>query len=101
SDMFALCCWICGTEIHKNFTVQISPLETIDTLKVMIKASNTSGMAASASQLYKPHDPVAEPYNANLGKLQLSSLEAPLLSSCQISDLFEEPPPKGYIHIII
>ncbi|KAG1724833.1 hypothetical protein EDD22DRAFT_751449, partial [Suillus occidentalis] len=99
--MFALCCWIRGTEIHECFTVKISPLETIDTLKVMIKASDTSGMPASALRLYKPHDPVAEPYEANLGRLQLSSHEAPLLPSRQISDLFEEPPPKGHIHIIV
>jgi hypothetical protein len=101
SDMFALCCWIRGTEIHECFTVKISPLESIDTLKVMIKASDTSGMPASALRLYKPHDPVAEPYEANLGKLQLSSHEAPLLPSRQISDLFKEPPPKGHIHIIV
>jgi hypothetical protein len=101
SDIFAIHCWIRGTEIHESFVLNISPLETVHALKTMIKNCQELDMAASALRLFKPHEPVAEPHDVNLGNLQLSTLGAPLRSSQQMSDLFNEPPQKGYIHIIV
>ncbi|KAG1756188.1 uncharacterized protein EDB91DRAFT_1241284 [Suillus paluster] len=99
--MYDLHCWIRGTEPHEIFTLKISPLDTVDALKTMIKDSQGVEMCVSALQLYKPHNPVAEPYEANLSNVILSTLEPPLLSTHQISTLFEGPPPKDHIHIIV
>ncbi|KAG1777577.1 hypothetical protein EV702DRAFT_1045317 [Suillus placidus] len=92
SEMFTLYCWIRGTEIHKHFSLKISPTETVD------KALE---MPASVLWLYKPSLPVAEPFEASLGNVRLSELGKPLLSLHDISHLFNEPPPKHHIHIIV
>jgi hypothetical protein len=100
-NIYTLHCWIRGTEIHESFNSKISPSETVDTLKTMIKDNQALDMPASALRLYKPRHPVAEPYETNMGNVKLSMLEAPLLSSHQISTLFDGPPPKDHIHIIV
>jgi hypothetical protein len=101
SEMFTLYCWIRGTEIHEYFGVKISRIDTVDTLKTMIKDNQALDIPASALRLYKPNLPVAEPYEASLGSVILSELGKPLLSSHEISSLFNEPPPKHHIHIIV
>jgi hypothetical protein len=101
SEMFTLYCWIRGTEIHEYFGLKISPIETVDTLKTMIKDCQALPMPASGLRLYKPSLPVAEPFEASLGNVTLSMLGNPMLSSQDISYLFSEPPPKHHIHIIV
>ncbi|KAG1758952.1 hypothetical protein EV702DRAFT_929563, partial [Suillus placidus] len=99
--MFTLYCWIRGTEIHEHFSLKISQTETVHTLKTMIKDYQALEMPASVLRLYKPSLPVAEPFEASLGNVRLSELGKPLLPSYDISRLFDEPPPKHHIHIIV
>jgi hypothetical protein len=101
SEMFTLYCWVRGTEIHEYFGLKISPIDTVDTLKTMIKDCQALEMPASALRLYKPSVPLAEPFEASLGNVKLSNLGKPLLSSHEISSVFNEPPPKHYIHLIV
>ncbi|KAG2335340.1 hypothetical protein BDR05DRAFT_1006916 [Suillus weaverae] len=101
SEMFTLYCWIRGTDIHEHFELKISPTETVNTLKTMIKDYHALEIPASALRLYKPSLPLAEPFEASLGNVRLSELGEPLLSLQDMSHLFNEPPPKCHIHLIV
>jgi Crinkler effector protein N-terminal domain len=101
SEIFTLYCWIRGTDIEQHFSVKISSLETVETLKNVLKESQAIDVPASALRLYKPRDPVVEPYHQNLRNVILSKLGKPLIARHKISSLFKAEPPEEHIHIIV
>ncbi|KAG1790113.1 uncharacterized protein HD556DRAFT_1198045, partial [Suillus plorans] len=101
SEIFTLYCWIRGTEIDQHFSVKISRFETVDTLKNVLKKSQAIDVPASALRLYKPRNPVVEPYDQNLRNVILSELGKPLIAMHKLSSLFKAAPPEEHIHIIV
>jgi Crinkler effector protein N-terminal domain len=101
SDVFTLNCWVRGTDIDRVFGVKISRFETVDTLKTLLKEAQVIDVPASSLRLYKPRDPVAEPYDENLRSVLLSELGKPLPPLRKLSSLFAAAPPEERIHIII
>ncbi|KAG2363360.1 hypothetical protein BDR07DRAFT_1608884 [Suillus spraguei] len=101
SDVFTLNCWVRGTDINRVFGVKISRFETVDTLKTLLKEAQVIDVPASDLRLYKPRDPVAQPFKENLRGVVLSELGEPLPPFDDLSDLFPAVPPKKHIHIIV
>ncbi|KAG2065397.1 hypothetical protein BDR04DRAFT_1108553 [Suillus decipiens] len=101
SDVFTLNCWVRGTDTNRVSCVKISRFETVDDLKRLLKEYHAIDGPASALELYKPRDPVAQPFDENLRSVVLSELGEPLSALDDLSDLFPAAPPKKHIHIII
>lgn len=101
SDVITLFCWIRGTKTDQHFGVTISRFETVDALKNLLKESQAIEVPASALRLYKPIDPVAEPYDENLRNIALSDLRKPLIATRKLSALFPAVLPEEHIHVIV
>ncbi|KAF9222170.1 hypothetical protein BS17DRAFT_881294, partial [Gyrodon lividus] len=101
SNVFNLSCWVRGTPVHTSFVIIVSKIETVNTLRQLIKESEQIDVPASALRLHKPRDPVSEPYDENLSSVILSELGKPLPPSRKLSALFAVPPPEEHIHIIV
>ncbi|KAF9226140.1 hypothetical protein BS17DRAFT_878808, partial [Gyrodon lividus] len=101
SDVLTLYCWVRGTDIDQLIDIKISRTETVSTLQKLLKESEGIEVPASALRLYKPRDPVPEPYDENISSVILSELGKPLSPSHELSEVFTAPPPKRHIHIIV
>ncbi|KAF9220860.1 hypothetical protein BS17DRAFT_820387, partial [Gyrodon lividus] len=104
SDFFELCFWVRGQRANRVALIDISRTATVGTLQKLLKGSEENtfrAVDASALQLYKPRDPVPEPYDENLSSVILSELGEPLSPSHELSEVFTAPPPKRHIHIIV
>ncbi|KAF9219009.1 hypothetical protein BS17DRAFT_790192, partial [Gyrodon lividus] len=79
------------TDIDQHFGVKISRTETVDALKTLLKQSHPNtfhDVDAPTLRLYKPRDPVPEPYDENLSSVILSELGKRLPPLRKLSDLF-------------
>jgi hypothetical protein len=102
SDEITLYCWIRGTDIDEQVGAIISRNETVDALKRrLLLESRAIDVPAAALRLYKPIDPVVEPYDEYLRTVTISKLGKQLPASRKLSSVFEAAPPEDHIHIIV
>ncbi|KAF8836699.1 hypothetical protein BDN67DRAFT_280511 [Paxillus ammoniavirescens] len=104
SEIVTLSCWVRGTPIDATFRVGVSLTEDVGTLKTLIKqlqANTFRDVDPLVIRVYKPKDPVPEPYDESLRSVALSDLGKPLPSSRQLSKEFVWPLAEDHIHIIV
>jgi hypothetical protein len=104
-EEFTLNCWVRGPHAGRIFGVKISNTETVATLKEAIKNKNSAAFRdvdAVTLDLYKPRDPVGEPYKEILSKFILSEHGELLeIGPRRLSRVFPNAPTECNIHIIV
>ncbi|KAI6154566.1 hypothetical protein BKA82DRAFT_166271 [Pisolithus tinctorius] len=90
SDDLSLRCWVRGTSVDATFIIKISPAETVDTLKQLIKESASLEVPALALRLFKLKVPLRRPYKETLNGSLNTNNDGTLLNGRQkISACFE------------
>jgi hypothetical protein len=103
-DRLNLFCLVDGEPQSNVFSVKPSPADTVDDLKKLIKTEKTnqfSDVDADQLTLWRVSISVVP---ANKHKpIVLNEVESPteLEPTDDVSDVFDEPPPKKTIHIIV
>ncbi|KAI9574356.1 hypothetical protein HD554DRAFT_1992315, partial [Boletus coccyginus] len=96
---------VCGSDIERIFEVKISKMRTVTTLKKAIKNEKLMAfhnMNADTLDLYKPRNPVGEPYKENLRQIiLLEHVELLEFGPHQLSGVFPNIPPECNIRIIV
>jgi hypothetical protein len=101
-DLLTLNCWVRSG--NDAFQVTISKTESVSNLREAIKnkkAATFCDVDADDLALYKPKDPVSEPYEENLSKFILSENARLLKGTHELSEVFPASPPKQDIHVIV
>ncbi|KAH0834040.1 hypothetical protein J3R83DRAFT_11293 [Lanmaoa asiatica] len=102
-ETLTLNCWVRAQDSRGVFEVEISRTKTVAALQKAIKNEKPAAfhdVDADNLYLYKPRDPVAEPYEENLSNVVLSELGKPLPPLRKLADLFIAAP-EEHIHIIV
>jgi hypothetical protein len=104
-EVLSLNCWVRGPDVGRIFEVKISMTETVAALKNAIRNEKPAAFRdvdADTLDLYRPRDPVGEPYKENLNKLILSEhAELLEIGLRRLSKVFPNAPPECDIHIIV
>jgi len=107
SDMLTLYCWVMGDETQRCFPIEILHGKDVSILKKAIKEEKTpqlDHLPADALTLWKVSIPVEEidtrlryfqpRDDLDNGVYQLSPMD-------ELSDIFQDKPPRKHIHIIV
>jgi len=104
-EVFTLNCWIHGSDAGGIFQVKISKTETVAALKKAIRNETPATFRevdAHTLDLYKPRNPLGEPYKENLRQIILSEHgELLKIGLHRLSTVFPNAPPECDIHIIV
>jgi len=105
-EVFTLNCWIRGSDAGGIFQVKLSKTETVAALKKAIRNETPATFRevdVHTLDLYKPRNPLGEPYEENLGKIVLSQ-DGELLEmgDDKLSEVFPgRAPTECHIHITV
>jgi len=104
-EVFTLNCWVRRSDAGRIFEVKISKTETVAALKEAIRNEKPAAFRdvdADALDLYKPRNPVGEPYQENLRQFILSvNGELLGIGPRRLSTVFPNAPPECDVHIIV